>query len=322
MYLGIDLAKATFTITALRTPQDVRVYGLTLPNAPGGFAELLTHITPETVVVMESTGVYGDKLRHFLHAHGVTQAVEPAIFIRRAFRLKAKTDPVDSRMIAEYGYRYADQLHFWTPKPELVEQAAAYLVSRELLVKQKTAHRNIERSLAHKARPLTHSHTDIIEVLNAHIEDIETALADIFRPHETLRAHLHNLNTLPGCGTLFAYNFFVLSDGFERLDFRSLGNYLGIVPHEYSSGERIFRRPKTDHKGPERIRKVLYLCAMASIRRTGRLQTYFARKRAEGKEGKLILNNLMNKLLKMACAVVRDGQPYADGHKPVNPNIK
>ena len=176
MFIGIDIAKTSFVATGLQSLQEVAFYGVTFPNTGKGFAELWQKITPDSVIVMESTGVYGDKLRHYLHAKGVRQAVEPAAFIRRAFRLKGKSDPIDSRMIAEYGCRYADQLHYWQPRPELVEQVIVYLVSREMLVKQKTAHRNIEKSLQHKARPLRHTHGDIIALLNAHIEEIEGAL--------------------------------------------------------------------------------------------------------------------------------------------------
>lgn len=34
---------------------------------------------------------------------------------------------------------------------------------------------------------------------------------------------------------------------------------------------------------------------------------------------KVILNNIQNKLLKIACACVREKKPYHEGHRSVNP---
>lgn len=50
-------------------------------------------------------------------------------------------------------------------------------------------------------------------------------------------------------------------------------------------------------------------------------QQYFFRKVAEGKHKKLVLNNIQNKILKLACAVVRSNQPYIPNYVSVNPLV-
>jgi hypothetical protein len=50
-------------------------------------------------------------------------------------------------------------------------------------------------------------------------------------------------------------------------------------------------------------------------------QQYFYRRVAEGKRKKLVLNNIQNKFLKIACAVVRSQQPYIANYVSVNPLV-
>lgn len=328
-YIGIDLAKRTFTATGLRTPKELFFFGKTFKNIQQGFEQFLQYLSTYNItqdhckIVMESTGVYGDKIRHYLFHQQYLVHVEPAAYIRRAFRLKSKTDPIDSRMIAEYGFRYDDQLHLWTPQEEIVEQIQAYLVIRELLIKERTAHKNSLKALSHKERHLAHSHNDIIDFLSEQIDEIEEVLNVAIKPYDQYRDHIHNLQSIPGCGLLFALNFFVMSDGFKYLDFRSLARYCGIIPNSFESGDRIYKKPKSDRQGPERMRKVLYLCAMSSLRRKDeRFYKYFQRKIAERPDmGKLFLNNIKNQMLKIACAIVRDGVPYTSSCKSKNPNL-
>ena len=327
MYIiGIDIAKATFTTTGLVTPQELLFFGKTFDNDPQGFDSffsfLLSHhlSAKNSVVVMESTGTYGDRLRYFLYQHTFSLYVEPAVFIRRAFRLKRKTDPIDSRMIAEYGYRYHDQLHAWQPQEPILEQIQAYLVSRELLVKERTAHKNMRKALLHKERQLQHSHDDIIIYLTEQIDTIEEALQALLQPHQSYRDHVVNLQTIPGCGFLYVVNFFVITDGFVNLRYKSLANYLGIVPHEYSSGSSINKKPKSDKQGPDRMRKILHLCAMAAIRNE-HFNLYYRRKQQEGKVKIVVLNNVKNKILQISCALVRNKVPSSASHKPMNPTL-
>jgi transposase len=49
------------------------------------------------------------------------------------------------------------------------------------------------------------------------------------------------------------------------------------------------------------------------------MKAYFARKRAEGKPGKVVVNNIANKLLKILCAMIRSGKPYLENYRSGNP---
>lgn len=324
MYVGIDLSKCTIACTLLETPDKLRFFGNTLENTAQGFNELLTliarHTNPKTCVfVTENTGVYGERLYYFLHGKGYQVTMEPAHYIRRAFRLKKKTDPVDSRMIAEYGYRYHDQLHIWSPPPRVVEQVRILLVNYSLIQKEKTAHRNILKALDNKVlQDFVHMHQDAIDLFKQQKKSLDKAIRETLRENPAIAQQSTNLSTIPGVGPIFCANFLVITEGYRYVDYRNLAGYLGICPNPYESGKTVWRRPKSDKKGPKRMRKQLYLSAMSTLKDPdGDMQRYFQRLEAKGKPSRLIMNNIANKLLRTACAVILSGRPYDPKYKSV-----
>lgn len=323
MYIGIDLSKRTITCTLLETPDVMRFFGKTFENSTIGFKELLDmvirHVDPGTCIfITENTGVYGEQLYYFLYKKGYQVTMEPAHYIRRAFRLKKKTDPIDSRMIAEYGYRYADQLHVWNPLPRVVEQVRILLVNYSLIQKEKGAHKNIVKALDQKVlQDFMHLHHDAIALFNQQKKTLEKAIQEALQGDPDISHHVMNLCTIPGVGPIFSANFLIITEGFRYVDYRNLAGYLGICPHDYTSGESVWRRPKSDKKGPKRMRKQLYLSAMNNLKYNADMQRYFQRLQAKGKPSKLIMNNIENKILRTACAVILSGRPYDPNYKSV-----
>lgn len=325
MYLGIDLAKQSLTATLLTDPKHLLFFGQTFPNNASGFQQLLCAgqsfgMTPQNCqIIMEVTGVYGEKLCHFFSRHQFRVYVEPGHFMRRAFRLKPKTDPIDSRMIAEYGFRFQDELHEWHAPDRLLEQIRVLLVNRELFVKERTAHKNVIKALQEKADPgLLHYHDTIVTFLKQQIVTIEQQIKAQLKQNALLLQQISNLCSIPGIKLLYAANFMIVTDGFHLVDYRNLASYLGVCPHAYASGTSVYKRPKSDKKGPDRMRKLLFLAAMSSTRQHGAFRQYFQRKKEEGKHGDLILNNIANKILRLSCAVVKSGHPYDPEYRSVH----
>jgi transposase len=121
-YCGIDVASETIVVSVIRSPERRQAGPATFDNDPEGFAEFVTWLReresrPEnTLVCMEATGVYAEALCYYLHESGYRVAVEDPLKVKRAFKTTAnKTDPVDSRQIAEYAARFHDALRLWQP---------------------------------------------------------------------------------------------------------------------------------------------------------------------------------------------------------------
>lgn len=112
----------------------------------------------------------------------------------------------------------------------------------------------------------------------------------------------------------------VISRGGEReTSARELASYLGICPYEHSSGTSVYGRPHSGRNGSGSVRKLLYLSAMSLRTHDSEFKEYFLRKTSRGKAGRLVINNISNKLLRIICAVLRSGKPYIPGYVSLPP---
>jgi hypothetical protein len=97
------------------------------------------------------------------------------------------------------------------------------------------------------------------------------------------------------------------------------GSYPGVAPHEHFSGSSVHKQAITRHFGPPAARKLLSLAACSVCTHRKDFHLYFLRKTNEGKPPRLVLNNLANKPVNIASAVLRSNSPYIPDHHPVQP---
>ena len=331
-YVGLDIASESFTAAIGTAPWQLLTAPQEFTNNPDGFQALQTwlevqDVTSESAVVcMEATGVYGEALAYFLASQEYWLAMEPPLKVKRAFApVGHKNDARDSAQIAEYAFRFADELRRWQPKNELLEQVAVLLTVREQLTRQKTAHRNALRALKRKTvrTPLAEQlHQENIRHLQSQRDTIDREIKHLFDQDPDLHHNLVLLLTIPGVGLLLAAHTLVLLATLEHaLNPKSLAAYVGICPYENRSGSSVFHKPRSRHFGPAAIRKLLYLAAMSVRTHQAPFRKYFMRKVAEGKSKQLVLNNIANKLIKIMCAVLREQQPYIPTFRSVNPAL-
>ncbi len=326
-FVGVDMASATFMACIGITPWKVTVKSVKFENDEDGFVSFLGWLkehnlkVENTVVCMEATGVYSEGLAYFLHASGYTVAVEPPANIQHKFPLNAsKTDELDCQYIAEYACRYQDKLSFWKPRAEILEQVKVLLTTRQHFSVQVTGHKNALHALNRKkvsSELAERSHQTMIEQIAKTIKEIDQEIQRLIDSDPTFGQTLLLLMTVPGVGLQLAAHLLILLQ--ETLDPRVLAAYIGISPIKHQSGTSVYTPPTSRHFGPPVLRKLLYLAACCVRTHQKPFQQYFFRKVAEGKHKKLVLNNIQNKLLKIACAVVRSHQPYIPNYVSVNP---
>ncbi len=333
-YIGIDIAKDDFACTILSTPASPIASIENVPNEISGFEQLVlwfeTHsvTAANSIICLEATGVYGETLSYWFTAKGYSIVVENPLKVKRAFEPKShKNDKVDSHQIAEYAYRFVDELRIWRPKNEVIEQINVLLMTREQLVTQKTAQVNTLKAIRRKIvqTPLANKiYEDNIKQFKAQIKTIESEIQKHIDQHPDFKNTVRFLKTLPGVKLLLAANLLVITNGFENdltTNSRKMAAYIGICPYEFKSGSSVYKKPKIPHYGPARLRKLLHLAARSVTTHNKRFQNYKAQKEAEGKEPSLILNNVSNKILKICCAIMRTQKPYMPNHLSMHPEI-
>jgi transposase len=274
------------------------------------------------LVCIENTGVYSEALCYALSRRTIPLALLNPRAVAEALPAGHKTDALDSRRIAEYGARYLDRLRPWTPRAEVVEQIRTLLATRERLVRQRTATQNARRALGRKSvqTPAANAALDATTAhLTAQIEAIMQAMRELIDQHPTMRQKVALLVTAPGVGELLASHLLVMTNGFaHEARYAQLASHLGISPRQHQSGT-MRRRARSRGYGPALVRKLLHLAARSVRTHKAPFRRYFERKRAEGKASRLVLNNIANKLLRLLCAMLRRGEPYVEGYRPMPP---
>ncbi len=329
-FVGIDIAAETFTAAAGVEPWQLTVKPQQFANQLDSFAQFLGWLRQhglareQTVLCMEATGVYGEALAYFLQANGYRLAVEPPLKVKRAFKpYGPKSDPVDSQQIAEYACRYWDDLHWWQPRQEILEQIKVLLSTREQFVVQCTAHQNALKALKRKVvrTPLAEQvHLEALQQFKKHLHTLEDEIRRLIDQDPTFGQMVGLLVTIPGVGLLLAAHFLVAFHSAQQPPtHKQFAAYLGICPHEHSSGSSGYAYTTSRRFGPSAMRRLLYLAAMSLRTHQPRFRRYFERKVAQGKPKKLVLNNIANKLLKIMCAVLRNQTPYIPEYRSVNP---
>jgi transposase len=199
------------------------------------------------------------------------------------------------------------------------------LTTREQFTKQLTADKNSLRALSRKAvqTPVANRLFEKnIRRLSKDIEAIDKAIQQLIDQDPSLKQKAGLVEGVPGVGLLLTANLMVITSGFtQNVTPKSLAAYLGICPYEHESGSSVRRRPRSDRYGNGKARKLLHLAARSTATHRHNFRAYYLRKLAEGKPKRLALNNVANRLLRIICAVVRDGAPYCETHRSVHPAL-
>lgn len=119
-YVGIDVSKAW--LDAHLRPQNQRLH---CGNDQPGFARIDRWLRSHgadpaaTLICMENTGVYDDRLLAALTEAGWSCAVEKTTVLEKVTpEHHRKDDAFDAAGLAEYADRFADRLTLWSPPPE------------------------------------------------------------------------------------------------------------------------------------------------------------------------------------------------------------
>jgi transposase len=336
LYIGIDVGSETFTASIGKFEEEKKWQIVAKPtsfeNNYDAFSQFLYWLNKnkvlakDSIVCMESTGVYGEAIAYFLVSNGYQLVIETPLKVKRAFDPEGhKSDPVDSCQIAEYAYRFFDELRCWRPKDVIIEQLKTLLTVREQLVQQKTAHKNANIAIKRKVvrTPLAEDvHEKAIKEFTEHIKAVEKEIKRLIDEDPSSRELQRLIETVPGIGSIFA-TFLVVTmySAPEPYNPKALAAYIGICPYENSSGTSRKKRPTSRHYGPSPNRRLIYLAAMSVRQHAPAFERYFLRKLYDGKQKQLILNNIANKLLKIVCAVARTRTPYIPGYRSINPQL-
>lgn len=290
----------------------LNTFPLAIP--PKGYVRPLSKLARYTIerLVVEATGRQEQRLVQAAQKLGVPVIIAQPIAVRRfagALGLLAKTDKLDSRVIAQYAALIQPQVR------ELPDENTSKL--KDLTVRRKQV---IGMLTMEKNR---------LQVMPKFLRaEIRKSIASLKRQQQRLDDHILELSEQVGAwrnqrqimesmiGVGVTLSTTLLSDLQElgTLNQKQIAALVGVAPMNRDSGK--MRGKRQVRGGRAHVRTVLFLAALSAIQHNPVIRSFYQRLLAKGKNRKVAVVACMRKMIVLLNAMVRDGT-YWDEMKTV-----
>jgi transposase len=327
-FVGIDVSKKTFDAALLRPGDQLTTVHQSFDQSIPGYKSFVqwlksngTDIDEDVLICLEHTGIYISGVVNFLVTLNACIWVEMALKIKKRIGLqRGSDDKVASINIALYAYRYRDEARLWKPLDSTLQQLKNLIAQRDrivLAITQLTIPLNELQDCGDKrqALELRKLQSKAMKGLQDSLFVIEKAIDTCIESDETIRQKINLASSVKGIGKQTAVALFVYTRGFSAFENgKQLACYCGVVPFNKQSGTSVRYKPGVSPFANKKLKRLLHLCAMASLRFDSGLKAYYERKIKEGKNKMSIINAIRNKLVLRIFAVIRDNRKYVENY--------
>lgn len=305
--IGVDMAKDKFDFFVEGKAQKL----LNTVKGHRQFVKLVSRYD-NVHVVMEATGNYHLHLATALSNADIMLSIINPLRLKRFSQMKLsriKTDAADAKLLTEYGLEQNPPLT--TLKLAVQQQLKQLNTSIAQLMKQRTALKNLIHANSH----LPHIDPTCSVVLkrmlkqqNRAIEHLEKKLTQLTDKSYSDTKKL--MMTISGIGTRTAGALIAYVGDLSTFEtHKQLAAFMGLNPVPYESGT-MKARSHISKQGNAKLRTLFYMCALSARRHNKDCKKLYARLRAAGKEAKVALIAVANKLIRQVFAVVKSGVAF------------
>lgn len=297
-FIGIDIGKSHFFVAVYQAKKGVAEY----ENSQVGYRAFIKDYKPllaQGFCVLETTGGYEMGLLLNLCQAGLsvhranTRKVKHFIY---SYGNRAKTDRLDAKALALYGYERHERLALFEPTSEkaleLYELVSRYQDLTQMLVAEKNRLQS-PRTVVTKS-----SCKQMIDQLSQQIKVIKENIELLIEGDEELKAKTEVLKSIPGIGDTVANILLILLPELGQVNRRQIAALAGLAPRANDSGQ--FQGYRSTGYGRQGIKPILFLAAMAARNSNTRLKTFYEQLLNRGKKKMVALTALMRKLLVIA----------------------
>jgi transposase len=228
---------------------------------------------------------------------------------------RAKSDPEDAKMIAEYGFEKRKKLKLSKMPNDVILQLNDLYSRRTLLVKHRKALQVSckEKSIAMKKVMISFysdQNEEMLEVYNSQIAEIEALIEELLLVDKEIKENFELAKSVIGIGLITAGLMICQTNNFKDItDSRKYCSYIGIAPFPNSSGKRNGKN-RVSMKGNKKLKGILSNCVQVAIMYDPYFKKYKIRLEGKNKKIGIIYNNMKNKLVHRVFSVVNRKIPY------------
>lgn len=258
-----------------------------------------------TIVVMEATGGYEERLVTLLHEHKIALSVVNPRRVRDfadGIGRDAKTDPIDAQVLAFYGnvVKPAAQVAKSVEEKKLralVERRRQLLglINQENNRLQQTTDQEIRRYIE-----------ESLESLKKQVETIDTRLAKCVKSNTAHARKVEILDSVKGFGPVAVSTFLAELPELGELNRGQIAKLVGVAPMNRDSGQTSGKR--RTFGGRSYVRRVLYMTTLVATRFNPRIKAFYQRLLKQGKPKKVALTAAMRKLLTIVNTLIKNDE--------------
>lgn len=303
VFVGVDISKKSLEV-ATHNGNSLQNFS----NDDEGIPRLITlllEIKP-VLVVVEATGGYEQALVHALHLVSIPVAVVFPKLIKnfaRARGLVAKTDKLDARNIALFGFSINPR-----PTPPVSsprDRLAALVDRRRQIVNMIKVEKNRLMQASLDMQPYFQNH---LEWLKEEDCNLSSEIRLLIENQPEMKAKSEIVQSAAGIGMVTASTLVAELSELGTLDRKKISALVGVAPLNNDSGKK--RGKRRIHGGRREVRSVLYMATLVAVRYNPVIKAFYEHLLARNKEKKVALVACMRKMITILNAMVRDNQPF------------
>lgn len=332
IFIGIDVSKETIDVSFVesdfqRQPEYLAQY----QNSKKGYRSMVHDLklalrgssTGQWLFCCETTGAYDRQMCHWLVEKGMHVWRESALQIKQSLGIRrGKNDKADSMAIADYARRHPDKVNlFEIPSKELAALKDMFIY-RQTLVDRRNAVKNRLKALRSQgksaspaAKYIRRDAMNELTRLERSIAECERIMEEIISSDKQLDKNYEHVKSIKGFGLVATVALMVFSGNFQNIQTANkMATYCGVASFRQISGTSVDSRQDVRHLSNRRLKGLLSMAARSAIRFDDTMRQYFQRKIEQGKPYGVAINNVKNKLLHIAYALVKNDQNYQPGY--------
>jgi transposase len=332
-FVGIDVSRDFFDATIMHGKEPLAHQ--TVENSEAAIKGFLSELKTikgfrlcYCVFGLEHTGMYSNILLTILEKKKANIVHENSLVIRNSLGLiRGKNDKLDSARIAGYLYKCREQLSLWQSKRSIIGKLAILDSLRNKLASQIRALMHTEKEMSifiDKKSTLLRSKSceGTIFAMNKDIEEIDRSIELFIQDDERICQLMKWITSVPNIGQKTALQIIIKTNEFKDIsDPKKFACFAGIAPFPYTSGKSVIQKTRVSRISDGKMKAMLHLCAMGSLRSNPELFAYFKKKtETEGKNGMLVINAIRYKLVLRIFACVNGERMYRHEYR-LNENV-
>jgi transposase len=300
-FVGVDVSKATLDFVLADGKKAVSI-----KNTEKQIVDkLIGAITDpqSTIVVLEATGGYEDRLVTLLHQQNIAVAVVNPRRVRdfaKGIGIDAKTDPIDAKVIALYGQVVKPAAQMAKSEEDkklkaLVERRRQLLglVNQERNRLQQTADLEVQDYIRQS-----------LETLQKQVETINQRLEKCVKANTENARKIEIIESVKGLGPVTVNTLIAELPELGQLNRGQIAKLVGVAPMNRDSGQSSGHRRTIG--GRSYVRRVLYMATLAATRFNPRIKAFYQRLLRKGKAKKVALTAAMRKLLTILNTLIKN----------------